>query len=361
MDPDPGREADGSPWRQGRGASANPPNRFQGQRLIFDGDLDPADDPAPTTTFLDDTSRSLLTPNPSRDVPFDFGLNPYRGCEHGCAYCYAREYHEYAGFSAGLDFESKILVKLAAPDLLRTELMRPGWKSGVIGMSGATDCYQPVERRLRLTRACLTVLAEFRQPVGIITKNALVVRDADLLAQLARHDAVTVALSLTTLDPDLARDLEPRASAPAARLQAIRDLSAAGIPACVNVAPVIPGLNDHEIPAILAAARAAGAIAAGFQVVRLSAPVQPIFAAWIKRFRPNLESKVLGRIAAVHGGGPCDNRPGQRHRGEGIWAEQIAALFHLHQRRLGFAPWPTLNTQAFQRPGEGRQLTLFDL
>ncbi len=347
------------PWRHGRGSAGNPANPFDGRTITFDGDLDPAEDPAPTTTFIEDASRSILSRNDSPDVPFAVGVNPYRGCEHGCAYCYARVYHEYAGMSAGLDFESRILVKLRAGDLLREALLDRRWTPQPIGMSGATDCYQPVERRLRLTRACIAVLAEFRNPLHLITKNALVVRDADLLAELARHQAVSVALSITTLDPDLARDLEPRASTPAARLGAIRALTEAGVPVSVNVAPIIPGLNDHEVPAILAAARAAGAVAAGFQLVRLPGSVGPLFDAWLQRFRPTHRTKVMHRISAVHGGDADDRDVARRHTGEGVLARQVADLFALHSRRLGFGVWQQTSAAAFRRPGEGRQLDLF--
>ena len=217
----------------------------------------------PRTQFFKDHSQTIIARNDSPDVGFDASLNPYRGCEHGCIYCYARPTHEFLGFSAGLDFESKIMVKEDAPELLRAELSSPKWQPQVIFMSGVTDCYQPVERKLKLTRRCLEVLAEFRNPVFIVTKNQLVTRDTDLLAELARHQAAAVWLSITTLDSDLRKVMEPRTSPPAARLAAIRELAAAGIPVGVNVAPVIPGLTDHEMPAILQAAAEAGATSAG--------------------------------------------------------------------------------------------------
>ena len=350
----------GAAWRTGRGSVANPANRFEGRTLVFDGDLDPAEDPAPQTTFIEDDSQGILSRNDSPDVPFAVGLNPYRGCEHGCPYCYARVYHEYAGMSAGLDFETKILVKSRAAELLRGELSSRRWTPQVIGMSGATDCYQPVERRLRLTRACLAVLAEFRNPVRLITKNALITRDTDLLAELARHQAVSVALTITSLDPELARELEPRASAPAARLAAIRTLAAAGVPAAAHIAPVIPGLNDHEIPAILAAAKDAGATSAGWQLLRLPGAVGEVFSDWLERFRPTHRTKILSRLDAVHDGNPADNRAGHRHVGEGVIAEQISQLFSVMHRKHGFTGCPELSTASFRRPGEGRQLTIFD-
>ncbi|MCK6489207.1 MAG: PA0069 family radical SAM protein [Planctomycetes bacterium] len=344
-----------------RGSTSNPGNRFERLVHTWDQDLDPAAEPDPRTVFIDDRSRSVLTRNTSPDVPFAVGLNPYRGCEHGCSYCYARPYHEYLGMSAGLDFETRILVKHDAPLLLRSELAAPGWQPQAIGMSGATDCYQPVERRLGLTRACLEVLAEFRNPLRLITKNALVARDADLLGDLARHRAVSVAISITSLDQDLALSLEPRASVPAARLQALRRLADAGVPVGVMVAPVIPGLNDHEIPAILAAAAAHGAGHAGYQLVRLPHGVEELFAAWLERHRPAERAKVMARIRAVHGGG-CDSPVfGQRNTGAGgEHAQMLIDLFRIAARKAGLAlDWPEPSAADFRVPGP-RQTSLFD-
>jgi len=244
----------------GRGASDNPPNRFESIHYERDPDLPPEEEVAPATVLYRDTTRSIIATNDSPDVGFDASINVYRGCEHACIYCYARPYHEYLGFSAGLDFETKIMVKEDAPELLRGELMSPKWVPRLIGMSGVTDSYQPVERKLRLTRRCLEVLAEFRNPVAIITKNHLVSRDCDVLTDLARHNAAVVYISLTTLDADLASRMEPRATRPQGRLDAIRELRAAGVPVGVMVAPIIPGLNDFEMPAILRAAADAGAM-----------------------------------------------------------------------------------------------------
>lgn len=353
-DPDPAIPVP-DPWRAGRGTAGNPRNRFERLASTWDLDFDPTQDPDPRTTFLDDDSQGILSQNDSPDVPFTYGLNPYRGCEHGCSYCYARPYHEFLGLSAGLDFECKILVKRRAPELLRQALAAPRWIPQTVAMSGVTDCYQPVERRLRLTRACLEVFAEFLNPVGMITKNALIARDADLLGQLARHQAVSVCLSLTTLDPAIARSMEPRASDPAARLAAIRTLADAGVPVGVNVAPVIPGLTDHELPAILAAAAAAGARFAGFQVVRLPLGVSDIFAAWIRHQHPTRADTVLARIASLHERATT----GGRMRGGGAWAEQIAQFFALGVRRSGLSTdWPSLSTASF-RPPHGKQLTIF--
>ena len=263
------------PVIRGRGAADNPPNRFEALAHAPDPEAIDPDGPGPDTEFLKDPSRSLITYNDSPDVGFTASINPYRGCEHGCIYCYARPTHEYLGFSAGLDFETKILVKEDAPELLRRELSSPRWTPQVLAISGVTDPYQPVERRLELTRRCLEVLAEFRNPVAIITKNHLVTRDVDLLGELARHEAVAVYLSVTTLDPRLARTMEPRTSQPARRLAAIEALSRAGVPSGVLVAPVIPGLTDHEMPKIVAAAARAGAARRKAAVER-SGPRPPI-------------------------------------------------------------------------------------
>lgn len=342
---------------RGRGADANPPNRFESLRIETDEDAWIDEDPRPLkTVFMRDDSQSVLSPNDADDLSFDYGLNPYRGCEHGCAYCYARTYHEYLGFSAGLDFESKIVVKPDAASLLEKTLAKPSYKPGTISLSGVTDCYQPVERKLGITRACLEVLARFRNPVVVITKNALVSRDIDHLAELAAHQAVAVYLSVTTLDKDLARVLEPRASSPRARLETIRALSAAGIPAGVSAAPMIPGLNDSELPAILEAAAAHGASFAAYSLVRLPGAVADVFGAWLERHQPLAKEKILGRIRAAHAGKLNSNTPVSRMRGTGGAADQWKALFHTCCRKHGLHPrTPTLTASAFRRlsPGQG--------
>ena len=344
---------------RGRGAADNPANRFERLRHEPDPDAAP-DDGSPPTEYYRDHTRSFITSNDSPDVGFTYSINPYRGCEHGCVYCFARPTHEYLGFSAGLDFETKIMVKEDAPRLLRKELASPRWTPQVLGLSGVTDCYQPIERRLRLTRRCLEVLAEYRNPVGIVTKNHLVTRDLDVLAELARHRAAAVFVSITTLDKDLARRLEPRATQPAGRLAAIEELARAGVPVGVLTAPVIPALNDHEIPAILEAAARAGACRAGFTLLRLPYAVAGLFADWLERHFPEKKEKVLGRVRAMRGGRLNDPRFGSRMRGEGALAEQIKALFALGCRKAGIAGrGPELSTAAFRRPG-GRQLLLFE-
>jgi DNA repair photolyase len=302
--------------------------------------------------FLRDTSRSIIARNDSPDVGFDASINPYRGCEHGCIYCYARPYHEYLGLSSGLDFETKILVKENAPELLRRELTAPGWKPEVLGISGVTDPYQPIERQLRLTRGCLEVLAEFRNPVRVITKNHLVTRDADLLSELAGHHAAGVFLSVTTLDEDLRRVMEPRTATAAARLEAIRILSASGVPTGVMVAPIIPGLNDHEVPAILSAAATAGALFAGYTIVRLPYAVKDLFVDWLALHLPDRKEKVLAGIRSLRAGKLNDSRFGSRMRGEGARADIIKRMFRIACKKAGIPQANTeLSTAAFRRSG----------
>lgn len=343
----------------GRGASVNPPNRFEPLHLEPDPECPPEERPHPHTQFFIDGTESLLSRNDSPDLPFTVGLNPYRGCEHGCAYCFARPYHEYLGWSAGLDFETKVMVKTRAPALLREELSSPRWKVESISMSGVTDCYQPAERHFRVTHGCLEVCVEFRQPISVITKNALVTRDRDLFAELARHEATAVYVSVTTLDTELAGKLEPRASRPAARLRAIKELADAGIPVGVMVAPVIPGLTDHEMPAIIDAAAKAGARRAGYVVLRLPYGVKDIFQSWLEEHAPGKKARVLDRIRELRGGELNVSEWGARLRGEGVFADQMRALFEMTARKAGLNRERfTLSTEHFRPPG-GRQLTLF--
>jgi DNA repair photolyase len=341
----------------GRGAAHNPGNRFEHAAYVAEPD-DPGLDPtAPATQFFKDSSRSIIATNDSPDVGFDASINPYRGCEHGCVYCYARPTHEYLGLSAGLDFETKIFVKHDAPHLLRRELMSLRWQPRPLGVSGVTDAYQPVERRLQLTRRCLEVLVEFRNPVVVISKNHLVTRDLDLLSELARHDAAALFLSITSLDNDLARVLEPRASQPQGRLDAIAQAVQVGVPAGVLVAPVIPGLNDHEIPAILTASFAAGARFAGYVILRLPYAVAGLFEKWLVQHFPEKKDKVLGRVRDLRSGKLNDSRFGSRMRGEGILAQTISDFFKLARHKAGIrGRAPRLSTAAFQRPGETQPL-----
>ncbi len=353
---------DGEAARSTRGTERQPTNRFE--VLAYepdpDSDLDPEDARPRSTQYLRDHSVSVISRNDSPDIPFRASLNPYRGCEHGCAYCYARPTHEYLGLSAGLDFESRILVKERAPELLRAELASSSWKPQWLALSGVTDAYQPIERRLGLTRRCLEVLVEFRNPVGIVTKNALVLRDVDLLAELARHGAASVAVSVTTLQPELRRVLEPRTSPIAARLEAIRVLADAGVPVGVMVAPVIPAVNDHEIPSILAAVKAAGATWAAYVMLRLPHGVKEIFGDWLGRHFPDRRDKVLHQLQSMRGGRMNDPSFTSRMTGTGFQAEHTAQLFHAARRRVGLAEdGPELSVAAFRRPG-GVQLALLD-
>lgn len=342
-----------------RGASSNPPNRFDEIHLERDENWNPDENPLPRTHFFRDRTSTIITYNDSPDVGFEASINPYRGCEHGCIYCYARPFHEYLGFSSGLEFETRIMVKEDAPKILQEELSSPKWKPQVIGMSGVTDCYQPVERRLKLTRGCLEVLAEFRNPVAIVTKNNLVTRDIDVLSRLAAVNAVAVFISLTTLNSELRKVMEPRTSPPAARLAAIRALADAGIPVGVLHAPIIPGLTDHEIPSLVAAAVEAGAKYASYVVLRLPYSVAPLFEQWLTQHFPDKKEKVLNRIRAIRGGKLNQAQFGLRMRGEGIFAEQIDKLFDVAVRKAGIeGNSPNLSTETFRRPG-GRQLSLF--
>ncbi len=334
----------------GRGASANPANRFEALHIEEDPpDPNEEERPVRRTVYYRDFSRSIIARNNSPDVGFEASVNPYRGCEHGCIYCYARPTHEYLGFSSGLDFESKIMVKTDAPALLEAELSSPRWRPEALIMSGVTDPYQPIERTLEITRGCLRVLAQFRNPVAIITKNRLVARDIDLLGELAAHQAAAVNISITSLDPKLQRILEPRTSPPSARLAAVAQLRAAGIPVGVMVAPIIPGLTDHEVPAILQAAGEAGAQFAGYTIVRLPYAVAPLFERWLEEHFPDRKEKVLGRIRHLRGGEKLNRSEFHlRMTGEGVFAEQIASLFEVGARRAGMAPRPRLSTESFQ-------------
>src|SRR5437773_4430074 len=341
---------------RGRGASWSPANRFERLHVdltdidVVDNDPDAEERPRRRTEYFRDGSRSIITRNNSPDVGFETSVNPYRGCEHGCIYCYARPTHEYLGFSAGLDFESKIMVKTNAPELLRAELESPRWKPQTLVLSGVTDPYQPIERKLRITRSCLEVLAKFRNPVAIITKNRLVARDIDLLCSLAADNAVAVNISVTSLDSNLQRVLEPRTSSPQARLDAIRQLRGAGIPTGVMVAPIIPGLTDHEVPRILDSCAKAGAQFAGYTIVRLPWAVAPLFEHWLEEHFPDRKEKVLGRIRDLRRNRLNNSQWHTRMTGEGIFAEQISSMFAVSCRRNQMCTRPKLSSASFQRP-----------
>ena len=349
---------------RGRGAAKNPKNRFERIEIDFEpGESTAERGDSPLTELLRDDSKTVLSRNDSPDLGFEYSLNPYRGCEHGCIYCYARPTHEYLGFSAGLDFETRILVKERAPELLRRKLLSPRWEPQVIMLSGVTDPYQPIERRLRITRRCLEVLAEFRNPVSIVTKNHLVTRDLDLLRELNRWGACAVYLSITSVSPSLSARMEPRASTPRRRLQALRELSAAGIPCGVMAAPIIPGLNDDQIPAILEAAAEAGARRAGYILLRLPHGLRQLFSDWLETHFPDRKDRVLNRLREARDGQLNDPRFHHRMKGGGEYAEQIGKLFETVSRRAGLESGrkgrnSSLSTSAFRR--RTAQRSLFD-
>ncbi len=342
-----------------RGVDRNPRNRFE--RFEFEPGDEPLDgEGSVPTEFYRDPARSIISRNDSPDVGFDASVNPYRGCEHGCVYCFARPSHEYLGFSAGLDFESRILVKEDAPRLLESELDARSWIPEAVAMSGVTDPYQPVERRLGVTRGCLEVLARRRNPVIVITKSDLVVRDIDILADMAAWNGAIVHISVTTLDIGLARRMEPRAAPPARRLEAIERLSTAGIPVGVLASPIVPGLTDWEIPRILSGAGKRGARFAGYIPLRLPYGVADLFEKWLEEHFPSSRAKVLNRIQSIRGGRLNDPRFRTRMRGRGPYADEMSQLFRIAKRNGAFEESPPrLNLSEF-RPAPPRQRDLFD-
>jgi DNA repair photolyase len=345
--------------RRGRGATANPDGRFEASRReAFDDGWEPGEVPPRRTEVSPERTRRILTRNASPDIPFDRSINPYRGCEHGCVYCFARPNHAYLGLSPGLDFETRLFTKPDAARLLARELSAPGYSPGTIALGTATDPYQPIEREHRLTRGLLEVLARFRHPVGIVTKSNLVTRDIDILAEMARDRLIKVALSVTTLDPVLARRMEPRAPHPRKRLEAIGALSRAGIPVMVIVAPVIPALNDHEIEAILAEARAHGAGEANHVLLRLPHELDALVSDWFAEHYPGRRNHAFSLVRQARGGKAYDAAFGRRMVGEGAYADLIAQRMRLAKVRLGYATARvTLNAEAFAPPGA--QLALF--
>lgn len=341
---------------RGRGANENPTDRFSARSE----ERDPEFEIAPSTGVQFEEAKSALSQNDSPDIPFTFSVNPYRGCEHGCVYCYARPTHEYLGMSLGLDFETKLIAKKNIAEVLRKDLSRPSYRSQIVAMSGITDPYQPIERRFELSRRCLEVFCEFRNPVMVISKSALVERDRDLLMELNRHRAAMVAVSVTTLDSELARRLEPRASIPAQRLRLVRSLADAGVPVGILMAPILPGLNDEEIPAVLAAAKDAGAQFASYVLLRLPHRLDELFTSWLKVHYPERMERVLGLIRQTRGGALKDARFGSRMRGEGPYAEQISKLFKIYVKRSGLGSSRfKLDSSAFRVPNKNPQLSLF--
>jgi DNA repair photolyase len=348
--------------RRGRGAVTNATGRFEARSR------EPVDDGWNSLAGLDafrtnvrlETAKTIIATNDSPDISFDQSINPYRGCEHGCIYCYARPTHCYLGHSAGLDFETELYVKGNAANLLERELGRRGYVPKVIVLGAVTDPYQPIERQYQISRQVLEVLDRASHPVGIVTKSATVVRDVDILARMAARGLVKVALSVTTLDRDLARRLEPRAATPARRLDAIKALTDAGIPAQVMVAPVIPGLNDHEIEAILQAAAGAGANQAGYVLLRLPLELKQLFREWLMTEYPDRAAKVIKLLRSMHGGRDYVATFGLRQRGQGAYARLIGDRFRITARRLGLnATRVSLRTDLFQAPSaRSRQLQL---
>jgi DNA repair photolyase len=347
---------------RGRGAAVNMSGRFEALNrcLVDDGWQGLEDLPAFRTEVFEEAAKTIITRNDSPDLSFDRSINPYRGCEHGCAYCYARPAHSYMGLSPGLDFESKLFAKPNGAELLRAELAAPGYVPRTIALGANTDAYQPIERQRRITRQILEVLAEFNHPVGIVTKSALVTRDVDILAPMAEKGLVKVAISVTTLDPHLARSMEPRASTPPKRLDAIARLAAAGIPVTVMAAPIIPAVNDSEIEAILKAAQAAGAREAGYVMLRLPHEVKEVFRSWLASAMPDRASRVMSLVRAASGGKDYDASFGRRQTGTGPYAWMIGRRFELACQRLGLnRARLKLSTEHFRRPPQpGEQLTL---
>jgi DNA repair photolyase len=354
--------------RKGRGAVSNRASRFE--RLdavrVDDGWAAPAagegEPEAETlaTTLLVDSARTIIARNDSPDVPFDRSINPYKGCEHGCVYCFARPTHAYLGLSPGLDFETRLFHKPDAPALLDKELRRPGYRVAPIALGANTDPYQPVDRRLGLTRSILEVLAAFNHPVGTITKSALVARDIDILGPMAERRLASACISVTTLDRDLARRMEPRAATPQRRLETIRRLSEAGVPVAVLASPMIPGLNDHELEAILDAAAQAGAVLANYILLRLPLEIADLFTEWLEAHAPNRAKRVLALMRESRGGRLYESRFGSRMKGEGAHAELLAARFRRAVRRFGLdKPAWDLDTSQFRPPPRpGDQLSL---
>lgn len=348
---------------KGRGTGESPKNRFEKIQIEFDieakyGDEDEGSQRGPKTEFYDDLSESIITENNSPDIPYRWSINPYRGCEHGCSYCYARPYHEFLGLNAGIDFEQKIIVKQRAPELVRQWISKPKWNGERLALSGVTDPYQPVEAKLKITRQILEIMLETRHCVTMITKNALITRDVDLLSDLAKQSLTAIAISITTLDPELARIMEPRTSSPAARFRTVNELSNAGIPVHVNLAPMIPGLNDHELPQLIKTAAEHGAVSVGMQIVRLPGAVADIFSSWLEHHYPTQKEKILNRVRATREGKLNNSDFKSRMRGSGILADSILQTFKIWAKRCKLDEgMPKLDETLFIPPSG--QLRLF--
>lgn len=348
------------PSVKGRGAQHNSQNKFLEHRITYDDSFAFGEENNfrnSKTKYLIEHPKKVVNDMVSPDVPNGKSVNPYQGCEHGCIYCYARNTHEYYGYSAGLEFEQNIIVKKTAPELLEKEFLKKNWKPQTILFSGNTDCYQPAEKEVQLTRKMLQICLKYRNPAAIITKNALVLRDMDILEEMAKHRLIKVVLSITSLNENLRRKLEPRTVSGIKRLAVLEKLSQKGIPSGVNVAPIIPGLNDHEVPEIVKASAEHGALFASYTIVRLNGSIGDLFEGWIYQHFPNKAEKVLNQIKEMHGGKLNDSQFGRRMRGEGKYAEHIKQLFQVSvMRHLKDREVPELNFDAFQKPG---QLSLF--
>jgi DNA repair photolyase len=341
-------------YLKGRGAQIRTENKFLKGQYVTQH-IEGLDEPlisALNTQVFHETSKSIVNKVTSPDLGMMYSMNPYQGCEHGCIYCYARNTHEYYGFSAGLDFESKIIVKENAPQLLEKFIMNPNWLPVPISVSGNTDCYQPLERKFEITRKILKVFAQYRHPLGMITKNGLITRDIDLLSDLAKDNLVHVYISITTLNEDLRRAMEPRTASGLKRLKTVEELSKAGIPVGIMTAPIIPGLNDHEIPEIIKAAADHGALGAGMTIVRLNGSIGKIFEDWLRKNFPDRFDKVWNQICSMHGGNVNDSQFGRRMSGEGNFAEAIHQLFHVSKKRfMANRSLPPIDLTKFRKGG----------
>jgi DNA repair photolyase len=343
---------------KGRGTQLSPPIRYN--KLFLEADPEfPEEEKTIVTKFYEDDSKSIISINDSPDVDFTYSFNPYRGCEHGCIYCYARPTHSYLGFSAGLDFETKIMVKQNAHHLLEKEFRKKRYKPDVVIFSGNTDCYQPVERKLQITRKALQVCLDFRNPVSLITKSSLVQRDIDILSEMADKNLIEVTLSITTLNKELTSAMEPRSASPQMRLKTLEILASNNIPCGVNVAPVIPGLTDEEIPDILSASASHGALSAGYLILRLPLEVKEIFLDWLMKVYPDRYQKVLSRITEMHGGKLYNPEFGKRFKGEGTYADLIKHLFQINCNKYGLNKnQVNLNASGFRIPDQ-QQYSIF--
>lgn len=348
-------------YLKGRGAQLNPKNPYQKLNLDTQAEdgLDEALVPSSRTEFIIDRPKKIINKVSSPDIPMDYSMNPYQGCEHGCIYCYARNSHQYWGYSAGLDFERKIIVKPNAPALLEKELQHPKWEPKPVMFSGNTDCYQPIERKMEITRKCLEIFLKYKHPVGLITKNSLVLRDLDLLKELAKDGLVHVFITITSLDESLRRLMEPRTASSHKRLDVVKKLSEANIPVGVMLGPIIPGLNNHEIPNLVKRTAEVGALTAAYTFVRLNGAVGELFEDWIRKNFPDRADKVLSQIKGSHGGSLSDSRFGTRMSGEGEIAKSISQLFHLMKKKhYAGRKMPRYNLDAFRRTDRG-QMRLF--